>query len=257
MNWQLTRIASFALLAVLVAPVLAEERLKARNVQNALHSLEESQAYLTQAVSRMGESRRARDGQDDVARASDDISEALNHVRRMLQAKEERRTIDEGQATRSERPLQQASRSLEEATTYLSEAEGNFEGHRKEALQLVQSAHKRIENLAQNEMAMYEDQYDRRSRDSYDDRDRVDRDRNDRSRTARDGSLPRDVRRAIDREVPDLEINEIKREGEGNNALTYKVEGYSPRDGKVEMHITEDGEILKMERKDRKERGRD
>ncbi|HLL90323.1 MAG TPA: hypothetical protein VK324_13570, partial [Tepidisphaeraceae bacterium] len=72
-------------------------------------------------------------------------------------------------------------------------------------------------------------------------------------RDDRASGLPAAVRRTVRENVPDLEVREVKRDGEGGGekGIVYKIEGYSDRDGKVEMRVAEDGELLKLERKGR------
>jgi hypothetical protein len=68
--------------------------------------------------------------------------------------------------------------------------------------------------------------------------------------SSRLAGLPLAVRETVEANAPGLRVREVKREGEGGGekGITYKIEGTGD-DGKVEMHVAENGDLLKLDRK--------
>lgn len=220
-----------------------DEDVKAPKVQRALQALEEAKQNLTAAQQTMPSRY-----EEELRRASDATTNAIQECRSAMKDANADRAVETGDAQQTNRPLRAADRALARAVEELSASDSDYGGHRKKALEYAQTAASRVTELAQIER-------DRASDDTASDRRRDrDSDRTDRPTSDdRAAGLPTAVRRTIRQNVPDLEVREVKREGEGGgqDGIVYKIEGTSERDGKVEMRVAADGELLKLDRKDR------
>lgn len=229
---------------------------KGRRLQTALQSLEEARDYLRIAASRSAEDRRT-----TARQAAQDVDSAIAALNQALDEAKIARTVPRGEAAAGvDRPFAAAQKALTRASNQLRDVDENYRAAAKEPLERIRLATQTVRSAARNEPAIAtggstgDDDTataDQRRRDREADRAEANRDRAETSSDASLASLPAPVQQTVRQNAPNLQVREVKREGEGGGekGIVYRIEGTA--DGrKVEMQVAENGDLLKMERKD-------